>query len=61
MLHPDGDVHSLQDALDPRFDAFYREQVKVEFDRCENGYIIDAEGPQVGYAYRDGLAWHHWT
>lgn len=61
VLHPDGDVTSLQHALDSRFDAFYEQQVKVSFDRCENGYLVDAEGPQVGYQYRDGLEWHHWT
>lgn len=61
ILHPDGDVVSLKDALEDKFDEFYEQQVKVSFDRCENGYLIDAEGPQVGYQYRDGLEWHHWT
>ncbi|KAJ3531101.1 hypothetical protein NM208_g9030 [Fusarium decemcellulare] len=61
VLHPDGDVVNLQDALKQEFDGFYEQQVKVRFDRCENGYLIDAEGPQVGYQYRDGLEWHHWT
>ncbi|EEU42867.1 uncharacterized protein NECHADRAFT_95823 [Fusarium vanettenii 77-13-4] len=61
ILHPDGDVASLKDALDDKFDEFYEQQVKVSFDRCEDGYLIDAEGPQVGYQYRDGLEWHHWT
>ncbi|KAJ4310259.1 hypothetical protein N0V84_011061 [Fusarium piperis] len=61
VLHPDDDVASLKDALEDRFDEFYEKQVKVSFDRCEDGYLIDAEGPQVGYQYRDGLEWHHWT
>lgn len=61
ILHPQGDVESLQDALQPKYDGFYQLQVKVHFDRCEDGYIVDAEGPQVGYQYRDGLEWHHWT
>ncbi|RMJ12657.1 hypothetical protein CDV36_007698 [Fusarium kuroshium] len=61
ILHPEGDVTSLKDALDVKFDEFYEQQVKVSFDRCEDGYLIDAEGPQVGYQYRDGLEWHHWT
>lgn len=60
-LHPEGGVESLHDALHTDFDEFYSEQVKVHFDRCEDGYIVDAEGPQVGYQYREGLAWHHWT
>ncbi|KAJ3462100.1 hypothetical protein MRS44_010653 [Fusarium solani] len=61
VLHPDGDVASLKDALEDKFDGFYEQQVKVSFDRCEDGYLIDAEGPQVGYQYRHGLEWHHWT
>ncbi|KAJ4267223.1 hypothetical protein NW762_003324 [Fusarium torreyae] len=61
ILHPEGDVTSLKDALKNKFNAFYQEQVKVRFDRCEAGYLVDAEGPQVGYEYREGLEWHHWT
>lgn len=61
ILHPHGDVTSLKDALRKEFDGFYEEQVKVRFDRCEAGYLIEAEGPQVGYEYRKGLEWHHWT
>lgn len=60
-LHPDGDVEDLTDALAEKFDKFYQDQVLVEFDRCELGYLIDAEGPQVGYEYRDGTPWHYWT
>ncbi|KAF4987640.1 hypothetical protein FGRMN_10255 [Fusarium graminum] len=60
-LHPKGDVINLKDALRKEFNGFYEEQVKVWFDRCEAGYLIDAEGPQVGYEYREGLEWHHWT
>ncbi|KAH8690578.1 putative arylsulfatase [Talaromyces proteolyticus] len=63
VLHPKGDVETLKDALDSKFDYFYEEQVKIEYDRCEGGYIVDAEGPQVGYQYlteRDGLGWSHW-
>ncbi|KAF5647906.1 arylsulfatase [Fusarium sp. NRRL 52700] len=51
ILHPEGGVTSLKDALQSKFNAFYKEQVKVRFDRCEYGYLIDAEGPQVGYEY----------
>ncbi|KAF5622580.1 Arylsulphatase [Fusarium tjaetaba] len=45
-LHADGSIKSLLDALDPEFDDFYEEQSKVSFGRCEEGYILDAEGPQ---------------
>ncbi|OTB18225.1 hypothetical protein K445DRAFT_308914 [Daldinia sp. EC12] len=64
-LHPAGNVASLRDALSPRFDAFYEDKSrKVEFDRCEMGFILDAEGPQ----FEDGNIlfgfdpnWHEWT
>ena len=62
MLHPKGDVVNLQDALSPAFDTFYgKEQRKVEFSRCELGYIVDAEGPQEAIGFRDGLRWSEWN
>ncbi|KAG8164435.1 hypothetical protein KVR01_006353 [Diaporthe batatas] len=61
VLHPRGDVRSLTDALSVRFDSFYRYQAKVAYDRCEPGYIIDAEGPQEPYQYRKGWSWHSWV
>lgn len=61
VLHPRGDVHSLSDALQVRFDSFYRHQAKVAYDKCELGYIIDAEGPQEPYQYRKGWSWHSWV
>jgi hypothetical protein len=64
-LHPDGNVLTLRDALSAKFDDFYEvQQIKVEFNRCERGYIINAEGPQFereGIAFRDGLPWHQWV
>lgn len=45
-LHPDGDVGSLDDALESSFDSFYAEQAKVSFSKCELGYIRESEGPQ---------------
>ncbi|KAI3325333.1 arylsulfatase-like protein [Xylariaceae sp. AK1471] len=64
-LHPAGNVNSLDDALSARFDEFYLEQqFKVSFDRCELGYILDAEGPQfdeVDLVYRHGLRWSEWV
>lgn len=61
VIHPQGDVESLTDALKVHFDAFYEEQNRVYFNRCENGYIIDAEGPQAPYQYRKGTSWHDWV
>ena len=62
VLHPRGDVGNFKDALNPLFDYFYETaQAKVEFSRCEQGQILDAEGPQKGLIYRDGLRWSEWT
>lgn len=46
VLHPQGDVASLTDALKEDFDSFYGEQPQVSFDKCEMGYIRESEGPQ---------------
>lgn len=43
-IHSAGDVHSLKDALNPAFDAFYAGQEEVAFGWCEKGYIPAAEG-----------------
>ncbi|KZF19630.1 Arylsulphatase [Xylona heveae TC161] len=62
VLHPAGNVNTLWDALDSVFDQFYvEEQAKVEFSRCEPGYILDAEGPKQALMYRDGLRWSEWV
>jgi len=64
-LHPDGGVETLQDALDKEYDHFYeQEQVRIKYNRCEQGYIIDAEGPQFevdGLVYRHGVKWSEWV
>lgn len=64
-LHPQGNVERLRDALSPRFDLFYeQQQVKVEYSRCELGYLVDAEGPQFerdGLVYWSGLRWSDWV
>lgn len=64
-LHPGGQVQSLKDALDREYDFFYEEeQVRIKYNRCEQGYIIDAEGPQFeidGLVYRDVIRWSEWV
>ncbi|KAK4152205.1 hypothetical protein C8A00DRAFT_44705 [Chaetomidium leptoderma] len=64
-LHPAGNVQNLQGALSSRFDVFYeQQQKKVSYNRCELGYILDAEGPQFetdGLVYRNGARWSEWT
>jgi hypothetical protein len=44
-LHPKGNVATLTDSLRPSYDAFYKEQPKVHFTKCELGYIKESEGP----------------
>ncbi|KAJ5403489.1 arylsulfatase [Penicillium cosmopolitanum] len=61
VLHPEGKVETIVDALDAKYDEFYNVQSKVSFSRCEFGYILDAEGPQTALTYRDGIEWHHWV
>jgi hypothetical protein len=61
-LHPWGDVTSLPEAMNPKFDDFYeKQQPKVTFLECELGYLIDAEGPQQAFSYqglvREGVHW----
>lgn len=64
-LHPARDVNNLHAALSPKFDDFYEvQQTKVSYDRCEMGYILDAEGPQFekdGLVYRYGARWDEWV
>ena len=46
VIHPLGDVNSLQDALDSQFDELYEvQQQRVHFSQCEKGYILESEGP----------------
>jgi hypothetical protein len=39
-----GPVRNLHDALDEKYDAFYAGMQRVEFSRCEKGYILESEG-----------------
>lgn len=47
VLHPDGAVSSLKEALSHEFDAFYKHQPKVGFTSCPMGHIVEEEGPQT--------------
>jgi hypothetical protein len=62
VLHPDGEVQNLQDALGSQYDRFYASQARVSYDRCERGYIVESEGPQEALSYsRYGLSWDAWV
>lgn len=53
FLHPNGQVESLKDALDEKYDGFYSSQPSVAFDQCTPGYFPALEGPQVANQYTD--------
>ena len=59
-LHPQGNIRTLREALSAQYDDFYTAQVKVEYNWCAAGYILEAEGPQDVYAYRAGVDWSLW-
>lgn len=48
VTHPQGDVKTIRDAMDPKFDEFYEEEMpQVSFDKCVRGYFTELEGPQI--------------
>lgn len=53
QLHPQGNVKTLQDALDWRYDSFYANQPKVAFSACKLGYLVEFEGPQTAMKYSE--------
>lgn len=45
-LFPSGEVQSLADALNPKYDVFFEHGVeRVRYTKCERGYIADSEKP----------------
>lgn len=60
VLHPKGNVHSLADALDEKYHAFYSnvsKKASIYFDECRLGYIREVEGPQsVGFDFDEWAA-----
>ncbi|KAH7066826.1 arylsulfatase precursor [Paraphoma chrysanthemicola] len=59
-LHPSGNVKSLEDAMNPRFDRFYKkEQVKVTFDECALGQILSVEGALEPVVWNE--EWDEWS
>ena len=52
VIHPAGNVNTLDDALRKSFDSFYLGvSQRVSFSECELGYIIGSEGPQEGVVF----------
>lgn len=52
-LHPKGNVETLKQAMSPRYDDFYeREQEKVTFEACAEGYLPWLEGAMEPMPFR---------
>jgi hypothetical protein len=57
VIHPAGNVKTLGDALNGRFDSYYASVAEVvSFDKCELGYIIESEGPQRVRSFEEWIA-----
>ena len=56
QLHPGGHVQNLTAALDKSYDEFYKNQPKVSFSSCANGYLVSEEGPQKVNVFTGGTA-----
>lgn len=54
VLHPDGDITTLEGALRSQFDTFYLQQPKMVFDSCELGFIPEAESREHVNPYTEG-------
>lgn len=52
-----GEVQSLKEALDPRFDGFYAKAGRVRWERCEEAYVRDSEGVEFGEGEGKGEGW----
>lgn len=59
-LHPSGDVHNLRDALHSQYDSFYASLPRVEYDKCERGYIPGSEGAMWDETYAFGMQHEVW-
>lgn len=53
-LFPHGQAQSLEDALDPRYDAFFAGVPRVRYERCVLGYLARVEKPE----WRAAWAYH---
>lgn len=71
-LHTDGSIRTLKQALNPRFDSFYRDQPQMWFSDCPEAYIAEMESQEpVGKhpgelhvqdtSFDWGKHWQHFT
>lgn len=57
-LHPVGDVQDLRDALGAQYDDFYASMPRVEYERCERGYMPGSEGAMWDSSFAFGSMNH---
>lgn len=55
VLHPDGSVRSLAEALDPRYDLYYSSLPSVRFEICSAQYNLANEAPFFSSNYSTSL------
>jgi hypothetical protein len=73
-LHPKGDVSSLKEALNRKYDVFYSTQPQMWYTECPMAYIAEFENQeqvaefrvgggllQQGEGFDWGNHWHHFT
>ncbi|CAG8930847.1 unnamed protein product [Penicillium salamii] len=64
ILHPQGDVRNLEDALNPKYDAFYAKSFEtnsVSFTKCEAGQILSSEGSLEPSVYPGQVSWEDFS
>lgn len=58
VLHPNGTVNSLKDAMSRGYQCFYRNQPVIEFSGCAQGYMQALEGPGSADIIAWDPSWH---
>ncbi|CAG7915788.1 unnamed protein product [Penicillium olsonii] len=64
VLHPQGNVKNLDEALDPKYDEFYEKSYEtnsVSFTKCEAGQILSSEGSLEPLAYPGEVEWEDFS
>ncbi|KAF2090685.1 putative arylsulfatase [Saccharata proteae CBS 121410] len=57
VIFPHGEVSTLAEALDPKYDDFFEEQNRVSFSACALGYIKSVEGPMDVLPWEEVERW----
>lgn len=54
VLHPSGDIKTLEGALDSSYDDFYADQPKMTFGGCMKGFFEENETSEHVSPYTEG-------